>query len=61
MGVCSHFQHEFWYSSKDIGTYPIDIELLVDRTETPDGTRGEDVRLILESRCLFQLFNFERE
>ena len=35
------WQHEFLYSNKDIGTYPIDIELLVDRTPTPDGTRGE--------------------
>ena len=25
----------------DIGTYPIDIELLVDRTPTADGTRGK--------------------
>ena len=34
------WQHVFLYSSMDIGTYPIDIELLVDRTPTADGTRG---------------------
>ena len=42
--VLSYFrflQHEFLYSNMDIGTYPIDIELLVDRTPTADGTRGK--------------------
>ncbi len=41
-------QHEFLYSNMDIGTYPIDIELLVDRTPTPDGTRGERIHYTLK-------------
>ena len=34
-------QHEFIFSEQDIGTYPIDIELLVDRSKSEDGTRGK--------------------
>jgi hypothetical protein len=33
-------KQEFIYSERDIGTYPIDIELLVDREPSEDGSQG---------------------
>ena len=45
LDFCQHVlaartKQEFIYSERDIGTYPIDIELLVDREPTEDGQQG---------------------
>lgn len=38
--LAARTKQEFIYYDKDIGSYPIDIELLVDRAPTEDGSQG---------------------